>query len=89
MGMIRTLLAAVVHKPWEDEDDESPVIGEGAPEEYEFRVNPEESKVAIWVPNKGKWFVFTDFVVLDTAPLMTDKFDRWHQFLEVDLDLEP
>jgi hypothetical protein len=87
--MIRTILAAAVHKPWEDEDDESPVIGKGAPEEFEFRVHPEGGRIAVWAPAVGHWVVFADVMVLDTAPLMTDKFDHWHQFLEVELYLEP
>lgn len=83
----KEILSAVVHKPWEDEY-ESPVIGEGAPEEFEFRVHPEGEKIAVWVPKVGKWIVFADVVVLDRAPLLTKQFDTWHQFLEVDLDLE-
>lgn len=89
MGLIRTLLAAVIHKPWEDEDDESPVIGEGAPKEYEFRVRPDGERIAVWVPTVGKWIEFANVVVLNSEPLLTSRYDRWHQFLEVDLDLEP
>ena len=88
MGMIRTILAAAVHKPWEDEDPESPVVGEGAPGEYEFRVHPDGDRFAVWVPKIGKWIEFTDVIVLHSAPLMTSRYDKWHQFLEVDLDLD-
>lgn len=87
MGVIGKILRAAVHKPWEDED-ESPVTGLGAPEEFEFRVRPDGEVAAVWAPRVGKWMVFSDVVVLEQEPLLTRRFDHWHQFLEVDLDLD-
>lgn len=89
MGMLRKILGAAIYKPWEDEEPESPVVGEGAPTEYEFRVHPDGDRIAVWAPRVGKWIEFADVIILDRAPLLTKRYDTWYQFLEVDLDLEP
>lgn len=55
-GMIRKILRAAIAQPWD-------YLGEGAPNEWEFRVSPDEETLAVYDPGRGHW------VLLDTARL--------------------
>jgi len=76
-GMIRKILRAAVAQPWD-------YMGEGAPDEWEFRLSPDEETLAVYNPNHGRWVLFHDVVVL--AEVKTKEMDRrtddWARYVE-------
>lgn len=78
-GLIRKILHAAIARPWD-------YIGDGAPDDWEFRVSPDEQVLAIYHPDKQRWFMFHDVVVLAEAGI--DEMDKntadWRQFLSVE-----
>lgn len=82
MGMLRTIVAGLVHKPWEDE----PETGPGAPDDWEFRVQPGPRPVlAVYNPDRKIWYLFTNVMALATVD--PDEMDRntadWHRYVEL------
>lgn len=79
MGLIKQVLRAAVAQPWE-------YMGEGAPNEWEFRISPDEQTLAVYNPHKGAWFLFQNVVVLAMVTSTTE-MDRntadWTQYVEV------
>lgn len=80
-GLIKKVLRAAVAQPWE-------YIGEGAPDDWEFRVSPPADGVcAVYNPDKGVWWIFRDVVVLAEVKSLGE-MDRntadWRQFLSVE-----
>lgn len=82
MGLIKKILRAAVAQPWE-------YVGEGAPDDWEFRIAPDENTLAVYDPGRGHW------VILDAGKLTTvaevhrlDEMDAhtedWRQFLSVE-----
>lgn len=87
--MIKTMLkwafGAPMHIDDPDWEDDVPEVGTGFPHEYEFRVNPGQTKVAIWIPAQRKWLVFVNVVVLrEVHPSDTSILDGWTRYLEVE-----
>lgn len=57
--MLGKILRALLHKPWEHEG------GEGAPHEWEFRVDPRSNgAIALFNPHRGDWVFFKQVRVL-------------------------
>lgn len=50
-GLIKKILRAAVAQPWEYQ-------GEGAPDEWEFRVSPDEGSFAVWDPGYDRWLIY-------------------------------
>lgn len=77
-GMLRKILRAAVAQPWE-------YIGEGAPDEWEFRVSPDEETLAVYNPNYGRWVLFREVVTLAEEKNL-NRMDRdtgdWSRFVE-------
>jgi hypothetical protein len=81
-GLIKKVLRAAVAQPWD-------YVGEGAPNDWEFRVSPEDSDgsghIALYNPGVGRWVIFQDVIPL--AQVSTEEMDRhtgdWVQFLAV------
>lgn len=79
--MLGRILRALVARPWE-------YTGEGAPNEWEFRVSPDEETLALWNPHQGRWTVFREVVVLHEvrSPAQMDRHTGdWARYTE-DLD---
>lgn len=78
-GLLRKVLRAAVAQPWD-------YVGEGAPEDWEFRVSPDEQTAAFYNPVFGYWKIFQ--VVELTATATRSEMDRhtadWRQFLSVE-----
>lgn len=49
--IVKKVLRAAVAQPWD-------YVGEGAPEDWEFRLSPDEGFMAIHNPADGLWVVF-------------------------------
>jgi hypothetical protein len=79
-GLIRKILRAAVAQPWE-------YVGDGAPDDWEFRISPDEETLAVYNPSRGKWYLFHDVIVLAEVKSL-DEMDRnttdWRQFLSVE-----
>lgn len=79
-GLLRKVLRAAVAQPWD-------YTGEGAPEDWEFRVSPEDGgPLALYNPDRGRWVIFQDVIVL--AEATTTEMDKhtadWRQFVSVE-----
>src|ERR1044072_166946 len=48
MGLIKKVLRAAVAQPWE-------YVGEGAPDDWEFRVSPDEGPFAVYDRRRDIW----------------------------------
>lgn len=79
MGLVRKVLRAAVAQPWD-------YTGEGAPNDWEFRVSPDETHIALYNPNQDRWVVFHDVVVLAQVGLreMDAHTGDWRQFVSVE-----
>lgn len=79
MSILKTILRAAVAQPWD-------YMGAGAPNEWEFRVSPDEEMLAVYNPHTGKWVLFREVVTLAEVTSLTE-MDRntadWAQFVEV------
>lgn len=77
--IIKKVARAAVAQPWD-------YMGEGAPNEWEFRVSPEEDTLAVYNPARGKWVIFREVVTLAEVTSLTE-MDRgtgdWAQYVEV------
>ena len=88
--MIKTLLkwafGAPMHIDDPDWEDDPLETGGGFPHEYEFRVDPAQECVAIWVPAQRKWMIFVNIVSLrEVHPMDTDVIlGNWTRYLEVE-----
>lgn len=75
--ILKKILRAAVAQPWE-------YMGEGAPNEWEFRVSPDEETLALWNPSLGKWVLFREVVTL--ANVSAAEMDRyagdWARYVE-------
>jgi hypothetical protein len=82
MGLIKKVLRAAVAQPWE-------YVGEGAPDDWEFRVSPDEGTFAVYDPRREIW-VMLDSVRLSAVAEVTslremdDHTEDWRQFLSVE-----
>lgn len=76
--MLRKILRAAIAQPWD-------YMGEGAPNEWEFRVSPDEETLAVYNPNYGRWVLFHQVVALAEAKVdeMDRNTDDWDQFVQV------
>lgn len=79
-GLIKKVLRAAVAQPWE-------YVGEGAPNDWELRISPDEQHLALYNPSRGRWYIFHDVVVLAEVKSL-DEMDKhtadWRQFLSVE-----
>lgn len=79
-GLIKKVLRAAIAQPWDYQ-------GEGAPDDWEFRIAPDENTLAVYNPLRGKWYLFHDVMVLAEVTSM-DEMDKhtadWRQFLSVE-----
>lgn len=78
--IVKGVLRAVVAQPWD-------YTGEGAPDDWEFRISPDEETLAVYNPNRGRWFLFHDVVVLAEVKSlneMDNHTEDWRQFLSVE-----
>lgn len=81
-GLIKKILRAAVAQPWE-------YVGDGAPDDWEFRVSPDEAHIAVFGPDHGHWSIIdsrTGMLVAEESNL--EEMDRntadWRQFLSVE-----
>lgn len=76
-GMLKKIVRAAVAQPWE-------YLGEGAPAEWEFRISPDEDRIAIWNPALGQWVICTQ--VIGEQHLTQAQGERelsgWSRFVE-------
>jgi len=89
--MILRILRAAMFRPWELEDEETEysedfaVVKEGAPEDWEFRVSPDEKLAAVWAPRANRWLVFSDVVVRQAYEAADPgSLQDWKRFMEVE-----
>lgn len=78
--VLKAVARAAVAQPWDYQ-------GEGAPGDWEFRVNPEEDVIAFYNPDKGCWTFLSTFQVLaeETDLGAMDRHTQdWRQFLSVE-----
>jgi hypothetical protein len=80
--IFKALLRTSVAQPWE-------YMGEGAPNEWEFRLHPDQETLALYSPLQGHWTIFRDVVVLAEVTSLKE-MDRntgdWARFVE---ELDP
>lgn len=76
-GILRSVLRAAIAQPWD-------YMGEGAPNEWEFRLGPEGDQIAMWNPEIGEWVLFSDVRVDRKVKLKhTDReLSTWARFVE-------
>jgi hypothetical protein len=74
MGLLRSLIKAAVHRPWD-------VVREGHPNDVEVRMSEDGTKIAIWEPGNEPWFVIDTAQVRGTwvPGKKMDKLD-WERF---------
>ena len=68
MSVIGKVLRAAIEKPWEHDEDEPEIVGDGAPDDMEFRVSPDGYTVAMWLPDSKQWVLFSNVVVTVSIP---------------------
>jgi hypothetical protein len=79
-GLIKKIVRAAVAQPWE-------YTGNGAPQEWEFRVSQEAMHFAAYDPQRGTWVVLDAQTLLQVAEV-TDlsEMDKgtadWSRFVE-------
>jgi hypothetical protein len=79
-GMLKKIVRAAVAQPWE-------YMGSGAPQEWEFRVSPDEDAFAVYDPRRGTWMVMhagllcpvTEITSLDE---MNGQSTDWARYVE-------
>lgn len=76
-GMLKKLIRAAVAQPWD-------YMGTGSPDEWEFRVSPDEDEVAVWNPSLGQWAVFTEVIAPRTLDQRQGERDLegWTRYVE-------
>lgn len=76
-GILRGILRAAIAQPWD-------YMGEGAPNEWEFRLSPDEDQVAMWSPAIGEWVLFSKVTTDRTVKFKhTDReLSTWKKFVE-------
>lgn len=80
MGLIKKVFRAAVAQPWE-------YVGEGAPNDWELRISPDEQHLALYNPGHGSWYIFHDVVVLAEVKSLNEMDKNtadWRQFLSVE-----
>ena len=78
--MIWKILKAAFTRPWEDE----PEVGDGAPDDWEIRLSPDEATFTIWNPVHQGWVVFQKVIPLAKGTGLQDWERRtrdWTVFL--------
>ena len=79
-GILKKVLRAAVAQPWD-------YVGEGAPDDWEFRVSPNEQHIAMYVPSKELWWIFHRVEIVREVSSLDD-MDRitrdWRQFLSLE-----
>lgn len=74
----KKILRAAIAQPWD-------YVGEGAPNEWEFRLNPDEETVAVYSPLSGQWTIFREVVILAVVGDLRE-MDRntgdWSRYVE-------
>jgi hypothetical protein len=80
-GLIKKVLRAAIAQPWDYQ-------GEGAPNDFEFRVSPDEQTFAVWHPEVNEWVIFSFSGWRVIAEANQDEMDKhtedWRQFLSVE-----
>lgn len=75
--VLKKVLKAAVAQPWE-------YMGEGAPDEWEFRVSPDGQTAAFYNPEFGYWKIFQTVEL--TATATQAEMDRhtadWGRYVE-------
>lgn len=76
-GTLMKIMRAAIAQPWD-------YTGDGAPAEWEFRVSPDEDRIAVWNPAVGQWVIFQQVV---TERTLTQKqgdkqLGDWTRFVE-------
>jgi hypothetical protein len=78
-GMIRKILRAAVAQPWD-------YMGEGAPDEWEFRISPDENTLGLYDPGRGHWVLLDTGRLTVQAEVKTKEMDRrtddWARYVE-------
>lgn len=81
-GLLKKILRAAVAQPWE-------YMGAGAPDEWEFRVSPDEEALAVYDPGRGHWVILDAGRLTVVAEATLKEMDRntadWSRYVE---DLE-
>lgn len=77
-GLLKKIARAAVAQPWD-------YMGQGAPQEWEFRVSPDEGTLALYNPSRGVWVLFREVVTLAEVTSL-DEMNRhtgnWARFVE-------
>jgi hypothetical protein len=79
--ILKKVLRAAVAQPWDYQ-------GDGAPDDFEFRLSPDEETFAVWHPEVGEWvlFAFNGWQVIAEATMkeMDEHTQEWRQFVSVE-----
>lgn len=80
--IVKGVLRAAVAQPWD-------YTGEGAPDDWEFRISPDEQTLALYDPQRGHWVMLDSgrlTVVAEVKSLneMDKHTDDWRQFVSVE-----
>ncbi len=80
--LVKAVFKAGVAQPWD-------YMGEGAPNEWEFRISPDEEVLAVWNPHQSRWVLFKTVAqiaeVKDLAEMDRNTGD-WARYVE---ELDP
>jgi hypothetical protein len=78
-GILRKIFRAAVAQPWE-------YMGEGAPNEWEFRVTPDGETLAVYDPCRGHWVLLDSGRLKVLAEVKCKEMDRrtddWARYVE-------
>jgi len=78
--IVKGVLRAAVAQPWD-------YMSEGAPDDWEFRLSPDEKTFAIYDPNRGEWYLIQSIqpvAVVHSLAEMDRNTEDWRQFLSVE-----
>lgn len=80
--IVKGVLRAAVAQPWDYQ-------GEGAPNDFEFRVSPDEQHIAVHDPQRGQWMILDvrtwEPVAEETNQRIMDNHTQdWRQFVSVE-----
>lgn len=79
-GIFKKILRAAVAQPWE-------YMGDGAPNEWEFRVSPDEEYIAVYGPPHGRWVIMNSrsggmVAEVDSLDEMNAHTADWSRYVE-------
>jgi hypothetical protein len=79
--LVRAVARAAVAQPWDYQ-------GDGAPDDWEFRVSPDEKHVALYDPGRDHWVLLDSGRLTVVAEVRRNEMDEntedWRQFVSVE-----